>query len=210
MRLAESRSQLVARLELLEVEDAEDHQHLQQRGVDQPCCALGQRDSPEQLLHRRRDREVDLGHHPDRCPLKDGERIGTLGDLRDQLDGGGAGADDRHLLTGEVEAVLPRRGVQDRALEVLDPPREVRDVRLGEKAGRGHQVPGGALGSVTGAHSPETRGVVPLGAVDRRLEFHVPFEVVLVRDVMCIPLELGTGGRTVETSSGWARRSTSR
>ena len=53
--------------------------------------------------------------------LEDREMADFFGDDRDELDGGGAGADDRHALAGEVHFFLrPARGVIRLALEAVD------------------------------------------------------------------------------------------
>ena len=52
------------------------------------------RDPGEQALGPLAEAQVDLGHHPDRGALIDGEVGDPLGQFGDELDGGGAGADD--------------------------------------------------------------------------------------------------------------------
>ena len=56
-----------------------------------------------------------------RRALEDRQMADFLGDLRDELDSGGAGADDRHPLAGQVHALLrPSAGVKRVALEAVD------------------------------------------------------------------------------------------
>ncbi len=97
------------------------------RGVDhelvdrigQPADgALRQRDSGEQPLGPLAEPQVDLGHHPDRGALVDGQVGDPLGQFGDELDGGGAGADDGDPAARRVEVVVPGGGVDDLAREV--------------------------------------------------------------------------------------------
>lgn len=159
----------------------------------------------EQTMGQRPERQVRLGHHPDRGALVDGEVAGGLGKFRDQLHRGGAGADDRDAVAGRVEVVVPGGGVDDLAVEVVDT-RDVRGVRLGQEAGRRDQVPrpqGAAVGEVD---LPVPGLLVPAGALDTDVEPHVPAHVVLVGDVGGVLLDLGAGGRSRRDQFGFGSK----
>src|SRR5205823_1965003 len=71
-----------------------------------------------------------------RRALEDREMADYFGDYRDELDGGGAGTDDRHALAGEVHAFLrPSASVIRLALEALDP-RKGGQITVGQDADR--------------------------------------------------------------------------
>ena len=64
------------------------------------------------------ERRVVRRHAEVRRALEDGDVLGLGGDLRDRLDAGRAGADHRHALAGEVDALVrPGAGVVGRARE---------------------------------------------------------------------------------------------
>ena len=74
----------------------------------------------ESRLLLRRHRPVLGGPREVRRALEDGELGRLTRDDRDRLDGGGAGADHRDALAGEVDAVMrPSAGVVRLALEAL-------------------------------------------------------------------------------------------
>src|SRR5262249_26123843 len=55
------------------------------------------------------------------CTLEDSEMGDVFGNFRNELHGGGAGADDRHPLAREIDFFLrPARGVIRLALEAVD------------------------------------------------------------------------------------------
>ena len=171
--------------------------------------ALRQRDPGEQPLGAFAEAHVDLGHHPDRRALVDGQVGDPLGQLGDELDGGGAGADDGDPAALERILVVPRGGVDDLA-------REVRR-RRGCRAPCGwDRKPVAVIRNRAVSVSPsasatrQTLGVlVPAGALDDGVEPHVPAHVVLVGDVVGVLLDLRARWRTAATSSGSARRSRS-
>lgn len=66
-------------------------------------------------------------------------------------------------------------------------------VRLRQEAGGCRQIPRGAATTVGGVDGPELAPFVPFGALDEDAELHPPAEVVLVRDVLRVLLELGAG-----------------
>ena len=54
----------------------------------------------EKPLHPGRERDIELGHHPDRRALIDGQLGDFLGQLGNDLHAGGTGADDRRAAPG--------------------------------------------------------------------------------------------------------------
>lgn len=172
------------------MQHADHHEQFQRCRVRQACRALHQGHPGEQLLHRLRDRHVELGHHPDGSALEDGQVACDPRRLGDQLHRGRTGSDHRDALVGEVGGVVPVGGVQDRALEGVDP-REVGDVGLGEEAGGGHQIPARACRAVIGVHHPELLLLIPFGGLDADAELHVPCEIVGVGDVRRVAFEFG-------------------
>ena len=84
---------------------------------------------------------VWIRNHPRRRTLEH-ENLGRLfGELGHQLEGAGAGADDRHALVGQVVLVLPARRVKGRAAERRQP-REFGDLRPVQLADRADQSVG--------------------------------------------------------------------
>ena len=90
-------------------------------------------------LQSPRHRAVGLRGHPDGGALEDGELGQLRRDLGDELDGGGAGADDGGAAAVEVEVVVPLRGVDDRAVERVDAG-DLGHLGLGQEPGGGEQV----------------------------------------------------------------------
>ncbi len=102
--------------------------------------------------------------------LEDVDVSGVLGEFRDGLDAGGAGADDADALSGEPGhaavrgaagvAVVPARGVEGVAGELLDA-REGGELGLREGAGRRDHVTGAEGVVPVGGDQPLLCGVVP-------------------------------------------------
>jgi hypothetical protein len=183
---------LVRETKILVVQDPGDHQHLEDRAAGEPYGALRQRHLREQHPHRRGHRIVGLGAHPDRRALVDGELGQSVRDGRDQLDCGGAGADDPSALAVEVVVVVPLGGVDDLPAKGVDP-LDVRHLRLRQEAGRGEQVRRGDGLAVAHGHDPVRRLLVPAGTLDHLAETHVPLQVVLVGDMRGVLLQLRPG-----------------
>ena len=61
---------------------------------------------------------VVLGYHPWRRPLEHRHAFGDLREFRDNLHPAGTRPDHRHLLARQLNAVIPMRGVHERAAEV--------------------------------------------------------------------------------------------
>ena len=64
--------------------------------------------------------EVDPRLDPRRRALVKLHLVDIFNDLGHYLDGTGPGSDDRHSFPGQVNAVVPLRGVKHRAVEVAD------------------------------------------------------------------------------------------
>lgn len=100
-------------------------------------------------------------------------------DLRNQLDGTGAGTDHRDLLAGEVDAVVPLRRMERLPFEVGQA-LEIGDRRDVQRAGTGDQELGDVLAAVLGEDVPAILGVVPVGAFDAGAEMDVAAQAILL------------------------------
>ena len=137
-----------------------------------------------------------------RSPLgmtQPGSRWNTYSCAHDGLDGGNdlrgrrARAHHRDDLVGEVVLVLPARGVELRALEVVEP-RPVgvaRDVQEPDAADEHVALVGGA---VVEADRPHVAVVVPGRRLDRDPEAQVRAQPVLVDGLLEVLLQLGLLG----------------
>jgi hypothetical protein len=83
------------------------------------------------------DRAARVRHDPRRGALDHVHQGGLLLDLWHELDRRGAGADGGDALAAEVVVVVPARGVEGLALELVQP-LDGGDLRLGERAHAGH------------------------------------------------------------------------
>ena len=81
---------------------------------------------------------VRIGHGPVRGPLEDRQMRDIPRDRGCHLHPGRAGADHRHALAGQIDALVPARGVERRPGEVRQPG-NVRDLRLVELPDRGDE-----------------------------------------------------------------------
>ena len=154
---------------------------------------LSQRDSRENPLSALGKSDVDLGHHPNWCPLVHGEIGGILRQLGDELDGSGAGTDDADSITCRVIGIVPCGGVNNSTVEFGDA-RDIGDVGLGQETRRGNEIPG-VHGLAIAQRDPPKLGVlVPARALDDSAEPHVAAHVVLVGDVVGVLLDLAAGG----------------
>ncbi len=139
-------------------------------------------------------RPVERRRRIDRCPLEDGQGGGLLGDQRDRLQTGGAGADDADAQTREVDPVVrPLRGVVRQASEARHPGNlghlGHREATGGDDAELGVQ-----FGAGVGAHQPTAAVLVKLQGIDPRRGPHVAAQVEPVRDVFEVTQDLGLGG----------------
>ena len=136
----------------------------------------------------RPDLVVRLGEHPDRRPLVDVEALDLLCDPGDELDGGGAGADDRHALAAQVVVVVPPAGVDRLARELVDPG-DVGRLRLGQGAQRGDQE-AGRHDLFADPRQPDVVLLVELDAVDFDAQPEVLAQSVLLDAVLGVALDL--------------------
>lgn len=135
--------------------------------------------------------------------LEDVQVGGVLGQHRDDLDAGGAGADDAHALVREAAhaafggatcvGVVPPRGVEGVPLEVLDAgyPGEL---RVGECAGGVDDVRGAERVTAVRGHGPGLGRLVPGQFGDAGGEQGVGVEVVPARDPHRVAADLVPGG----------------
>ena len=118
----------------------------------------------EGLAHRVGQQTVRPRHHPRRSALIE-LHLGDAGVAAYQfgknLDGAGAGTDDRDPLAGQVDAVVPLRGMESGAAEfvhALDVGRP-RDV---QRTGAGDQKLSDVLVSRLGENVPAVFAVIPV------------------------------------------------
>ena len=135
---------------------------------------------------------VVAGDHPRGGALVDVEVGGHLLHLGHDLDRRGAGADHRDPPAGQVDGVVPRRGVEQRATEALDA-LDLREARRGEAAGRRDERPGGDLAGRR-TDLPALRGVVPGGVLELGAEDGARGDAVLLGDAAQVGLDLGLRG----------------
>ena len=135
----------------------------------------------------RRESEV-------RRALEHGQLRRLLGDDRDRLDGGRAGADHRDALALEVDAVMrPAAGEVDRALEVVHAV-EFRRLGLRQAAGRHDVVAAGDGRAVVRREQPTLLRLIPGGAEHAGAEANVPAQIVTIGDEAEIAQDLRLGG----------------
>ena len=96
---------------------------------------LNRRGFGEYRLHSRRSGDVQAGQHPARGALKNLDELGLLDQFGDDLDGAGAGADDRDPLAGEVVVVVPP-GTVDLVPAVGIDAADVGEAGVGQRPGR--------------------------------------------------------------------------
>src|SRR5581483_7742948 len=106
--------------------------------------------------------DVRLGQAPDRGALEHGEVPDVGGDLRDDLHGGCAGADDPDPFAAQVLGVVPAGGVHGLPGEVVDP-LDLWLTRLGEHSGRVDQVTRQDRRAVSDLDPPQMQLVVERG-----------------------------------------------
>ena len=111
---------------------------------------------------------VAVGHHPGRRCAGTRSTCSTCLDLRHELDRRGAGADHRDPLARQVDLVIPAGGVEERALELVEPG-DVGDLRLGQRAVGGDQHRG-AQPTPGRLDPPALPLLVPLGIQDLAAE----------------------------------------
>ena len=131
-----------------------------------------------------RNRTVVERRAPVRPALEHGEVADLVGDLTDDLDGGGAGADDGDLLAREIDRLVgPIKGMERAALEGIHA-FEARRRRRREQADREHDEAAGQFAAVVELQTPQMLRLVEPGRLDLAVELHVFAQVELVRDVI--------------------------
>ena len=117
-------------------------------------------------------------------------------------------ADHRDPLAGEVDAVVPLRGMESGAREFVEPV-DVGDQRDVQRAGARDEELGDVLPPVVGEHVPAILGVVPVRAVDVGVEPDVAAQTVLVGDALEVVQDLRLEETTCASSPASARTRTS-
>lgn len=154
-----------------------------------PGNLLGAGYPGEELLDHAGDLRIGLRYHPDRRALIHRQVLCVLGQLGDELNGGGAGADQADPVAGGSIAVVPLGGVDDLARERLDA-FDIGHLRLREVSGGREQVLAGDGVAGFGGDHPVLMFLIPAGARHRGVETHVLAQVVLVGHVAGVLLQL--------------------
>ena len=162
--------------------------------AEQPLHGAAER-QPHQPPRRRRQRHIEFGEAPDRCALEDRQVIHQRGDLGDHLDRRRAGADDGNAFSAQLQCVVPARGVDRRAAELLDAG-DVRQVGhrqhpagVDQEAGADLLLPARGLE----VENPDVVGVVERGAQHGGAEADLRSQAVLVDTVGGVVGQLGAG-----------------
>lgn len=146
------------------------------------------------LLDLRTQGAILRGYAEARGPLEDGEVLGLLGDLRDDLGAGRARADDADPLAAKVDAFArPLARVVPVALEATEAP-EFRCLRDGQASGRHDAIPGREAFAAVRPDRPPVRFLVEVGNCNPHFELDVPQQIEPVRNVVDVTLDLGLGG----------------
>ena len=159
-----------------------------------------QRPQAGDVRHGPAQRHGNLGvgarHHPRRSALVE-LKFGDLpDDLRHDLDRAGAGADHRHPLAGQVDAVVPFGRMESGTTEfvaALDVG-QGRDVQRARA--RDQELPD-EFAAVFGEDVPALLVVVPVGSVDVRIELDVAAQPVFLGDSLEVVPDLGLIGERV-------------
>src|SRR5262245_52902191 len=140
------------------------------------------------------DGPIAQRHTVVRRALEDGEMGHFFGNFRNELDGGGPGADDPHPLAGDLQAFLrPSAGVTPGALEALQP-RKVRHIMRGQHPHRRDHKLRPRPVALRRLDLPAMRALVVDRRGDPRIELDVPAQVKLVRDIIEVALVLRLAG----------------
>ena len=125
-----------------------------------------------------------------RGPLEHGQPGGLLGNDRDRLDPGRAGADDGDPLAADVDGLMwPNGRVVGRSAERVDAV-DLWQLRRRQAAGRHQQELRRHLVAVVGRHDPVTRPFLEHRRVDARLETDVAAEVEAIGDMVGVAKDL--------------------
>ncbi len=169
---------------------------------------LGRGEAVVELALQLAHGPVGVRHDPRRRALEDVHPPHLGLDPGDELDRRGAGADHGHALAGEVVVVVPARGVEGRAREVLEAG-QVGHERLRQRPLGGDQHVG-AERPLRGLDQPAGLGLVPPGRLQLGLEPDVRERRRSGRPRRAGRRGSRAGARRCSTSSGWGRRRRSR
>ena len=150
------------------------------------------REAAERPLLEPGDRPVAPRHDPRGRALEDGHLLDDGRDLRHELDGRGPGADHGDAASAQVEVVAPGGGVEDLALEVLEPG-DVGERGVGERAGAEDDRVGGP-GALRRRHGPALVVVRPAGLGDLVVVPGEAVDPVLGRHPLQVGVDLRLGG----------------
>jgi hypothetical protein len=151
------------------------------------------RDFGEQLLRPVGRWEVQAGHYPAGRALVDLHELGLLHQLRHDLNGARAGADDGHPLTGEVVVVVPVGAVDHLAFVRVDAT-DVGQLVVRQRAGGKHHGPRAEALATGGGHRPHALAVIEGQAVDFDSELDAATQVELVDHALDVSTDLIGGG----------------
>ena len=149
------------------------HHHFLHERAGSAQCTLGGRYPREHGPYALRNRPIRMREYPRGRALEQGQMRYLWLHLRHELHRGCAGSDDGHPLAGRRPVVIPLRGVEDVAVEVVESG-NVGTGRLAERTRRADEDISGERRSVD-RQSPHLREVVP-----RRIG-----DVVTAPDVGC-------------------------
>ncbi len=129
-----------------------------------------------------------------RRTLEDIELIDDLGDLRNDLHGGGACADDAHTLAFEIHIVIPAGSVEGLALKGFHT-FDFRQFRRSENTvGNDHKASFHFIATV-GLHLPSAGRCIPLGFFDRSMKEAFVVKPELLRDKLAVFEDFKAAGK---------------
>ena len=138
----------------------------------------------------RSERSVLRGHAVVRRALEDVQLLRVLGDLRDRLDRGGAGADHGDALSAEVDPLgRPLASVKPLAFEVIEA-RERRALDRRQIAGCHHTPAAGQGVLLRGGDHPLVVLVVEAGGLHLGVELDIAPEIEAVGNVIEVAQDL--------------------
>ncbi len=147
----------------------------------------------EQRLGRRRGGDVEPRQHPAGGALEDLDELGLLDELRDDLDGTGAGADDGDSLAGEVVVVVPA-GAVDLVAPIGVQAADVGQLVVGQRAGGQHDGACSEPFAPVRLYRPHAFSVVELSPVTSTPNWILAMQAEVVDHVLDVAADLA-GGR---------------
>ena len=136
---------------------------------------------------------VDAGHHPVRGALEQVQLLRLRGDRGHQLRGGRSGADHGDPLALQLGAVVPARGVQPLALEVIQTG-DVGPARPAQRPGAAHEEARAQHIAAVGSNAPMAGGCVEGGLGDLRAQPQMRQQPEASRHALHVGLDLGRAG----------------